>query len=138
MMVDLFAKLKKNREDKGLSLSEASAVLRISENYLNAIENKDYSKLPEIVYSIGFIRNYAAYLDIDPRDLIAQFKKEICSKTTGRDSSNCERKNVMKNLCQFFNFRFNWEYISASEIVYFIFAMLFVMVIVDFLLRSVE
>ncbi|MDR1982849.1 MAG: helix-turn-helix domain-containing protein [Holosporaceae bacterium] len=76
-MVDLFSRLKKSRETKGMTLLEISKVLRISENYLDAIEKKDYSRLPEKVYSIGFIRNYANYLDVDPNGLIKQFIEEI-------------------------------------------------------------
>jgi len=75
--MDCFAQLKRTRENRKLALSQVANALKISEIYLRAIEEQDYSKLPEFVYAAGFIRSYANYLDINSDDLIRQFKKDV-------------------------------------------------------------
>jgi cytoskeleton protein RodZ len=59
------------RQSKKLSLEEVSATLNIRKVFLSAIENDNFDLLPGGVYNIGFIKNYAKFLDID-FDLILQ------------------------------------------------------------------
>ena len=51
-----------------------SALLRIREAHLEAIELEDFEQLPGNVYAIGFIRTYAQYLELNESDLIMRFK----------------------------------------------------------------
>ena len=57
-----------------LSLAEVSALLRIRESHLEAIELENFDQLPGNVYAIGFIRTYAQYLELNEGDLIMRFK----------------------------------------------------------------
>lgn len=66
--------LRDARVARNLSLAEVSALLRIREAHLEAIEFEDFEQLPGNVYAIGFIRTYAQYLELNESDLIMRFK----------------------------------------------------------------
>ena len=68
------AALRDARVARNLSLAEVSALLRIREAHLEAIELEDFEQLPGNVYTIGFIRTYAQYLELNESDLIMRFK----------------------------------------------------------------
>lgn len=59
-----------------------SKQLCIREEFLEALENGDYKLIPEPVYILGFARNYAIELGLDPDEIIAKIKKEMA---TGAD-----------------------------------------------------
>lgn len=73
--------LKKRREEKKLSLKKVSKHLCIREDFLNAIEEGIKKDLPERVYTLGFIRSYAHYLDLDEQAVLIEYNKEY--KETG-------------------------------------------------------
>lgn len=68
--------LRTQREKKGITLEQATADTRIREKFLAALEAGDYQSLPGAVYTKGFLRNYAEYLDLDQEDLVVQFQQE--------------------------------------------------------------
>lgn len=63
--------LKREREARGLTLSELAKVTRIPEASLMSIENNNFDDLPAEVFVRGFLRNYARQLSI-PADEIMQ------------------------------------------------------------------
>lgn len=69
-------RLRKLRESKRISLTEASKRTRIQAKYLDFLENGDYGKLPADVYVRGFVKNYSEYLDGDTKRLVMLFEKE--------------------------------------------------------------
>ncbi len=71
---ELGARLKAARERRGLSIDEASSRLRIRKDYLLALEDADWSRLPEEVYAIGFLRQYARFLGEDVDKAVAELK----------------------------------------------------------------
>ncbi len=68
--------LRIQRERKGLTLDQAAADTRIREKFLKALEDGDYQSLPGAVYTKGFLRNYAEYLDLDQEELVVLFHEE--------------------------------------------------------------
>jgi cytoskeletal protein RodZ len=74
--VKLGEALRGQREKKGISLEQAAADTRIREKFLKALEEGDYQSLPGAVYTKGFLRNYAEYLDLDTDDLVTTFHQE--------------------------------------------------------------
>ena len=66
--------LRHARANRGVTLTEAERAIRIPRKYLRALEDEDFSQLPEGVYSRGIVRNYAQYLNLDPDDAIAYFE----------------------------------------------------------------
>ncbi len=51
--------------------------LCIREEFLEALENGDYTVLPEVVYILGFARNYAMELGVDPDMIVEKIKHEM-------------------------------------------------------------
>jgi hypothetical protein len=68
--------LRAQREKKGITLEQAAADTRIREKFLKALEDSDYQTLPGTVYTKGFLRNYAEYLDLRTEELVVQFHQE--------------------------------------------------------------
>src|SRR5215212_4171226 len=64
------------RERKGVDLVRAERETKIRVRYLSALERGDYRDLPGAVYTKGFLRNYAIYLDLDPEDVLRQWRRE--------------------------------------------------------------
>ncbi len=54
-----------------------SKQLCIREEFLEALENGDYKVIPEPVYILGFARNYAMELGLNPDEIVAKIKKEM-------------------------------------------------------------
>lgn len=67
--------LKAAREAESVSLPDVSALLKIREDHLQALENNDFERLPGHVYAIGFIRTYATHLGLNAGELITLFKE---------------------------------------------------------------
>jgi transcriptional regulator with XRE-family HTH domain len=68
--------LRQRRESKGITLEQAAEDTRIREKFLAALETGDHHALPGAVYTKGFLRNYAEYLDLDSADLVALYTGE--------------------------------------------------------------
>ena len=51
--------------------------LCIREEFLQALEDGDYSVIPEPVYILGFARNYAMELGLSPDEIVAKIKREM-------------------------------------------------------------
>lgn len=68
--------LREAREAKGADLTRVERDTKIRERYLSALERGDYRELPGSVYTKGFLRNYGAYLGLDPEELIDLYRLE--------------------------------------------------------------
>jgi cytoskeletal protein RodZ len=64
------------REHSGRTLAELSALTRVPSRYLLALEQNDSSTLPNRVFSIGYVRAYAAALGLDEQLAVERFKRE--------------------------------------------------------------
>ncbi|MDR1207130.1 MAG: DUF4115 domain-containing protein [Rickettsiales bacterium] len=72
-------------------LATIARQLCIREEFLEALENGDYKKIPELVYILGFARNYAIELELDPKIIVQKIKQEMGIK------KNEEPENVPKS-----------------------------------------
>jgi len=68
--------LRLQREAMGVTLPQAAEDTRIREKFLLAIESGDYQSLPGTVYTKGFLRNYAGYLNLDAEEMLALYTGE--------------------------------------------------------------
>ncbi len=68
--------LRAQREKKGITLEQAASDTRIREKFLKALEDSDHRTLPGAVYTKGFLRNYAEYLELATEELVVQFHQE--------------------------------------------------------------
>ncbi len=55
----------------GLSLEDASAATKISVRFLTAIEAENFDVLPGLIFTRNFVKQYAAFLNLDPSPLLA-------------------------------------------------------------------
>ncbi|MEO5985651.1 MAG: helix-turn-helix domain-containing protein [Candidatus Limnocylindria bacterium] len=76
--------LRTAREAKGADLARVERETKIRERYLSALERGEYRELPGSVYTRGFLRNYAAYLDLDAEYLIDLYRLETSTGTVER------------------------------------------------------
>lgn len=65
--------LRQARVSKGVTLREAEQVTRINRHHLSALEDEHFGVLPPLIYQRGIVRNYSAYLDLDPGKTLAMF-----------------------------------------------------------------
>lgn len=69
--------LRKKREELGLALEEVSRTTRIKYDYLKAIEDEAFERLPVEVYVKGYIREYAKILNIEPEAALDVYVQQM-------------------------------------------------------------
>ena len=91
---DFGAKMKRLREERGVSLRQIADATKLSVSALEALERNDISRLPGGIFSRGFVRSYAIEVGLDPeqtvRDFIGQFPHD--SVTIGSPHAPQERR----------------------------------------------
>ena len=68
--------LRLQREAMGVTMVQAAEDTRIRQKFLQAIESGDYQSLPGTVYTKGFLRSYAEYLNLEPEEMLALYTGE--------------------------------------------------------------
>lgn len=76
------AVLAATRNAKSLSLQDVSDTLRLSVKQISALENDDFSALPQPMVTRGFIRNYARLLELDAQALLDSYRLRVPDNTT--------------------------------------------------------
>jgi cytoskeletal protein RodZ len=93
-------RLKKVREEAGLSLEEAEIGTQVRLKYLEAIENGQYSILPGPVYIENFLRKYATWLGVSEEFVIDVYRhkeQKVLKKEYQPDFSQ-RRPSVPKSI----------------------------------------
>ena len=88
---DLGAYLRGVRESRGLTLDEASRVTRIGRNYLVAIEEGNFEKLPNAAYIKGFLRLYAGFLSLSGDQIVERYERGLPPPSRPKVESKPER-----------------------------------------------
>ena len=65
--------LRQRREELGISLEQAEVETRIRRRYLEALETEELDSLPDPFVGRGFLRNYAAYLGLNPDEVSSRY-----------------------------------------------------------------
>lgn len=73
LAVSLGEKLRQKRLALSLSLEQASADLKIMTKHLTALEAGSVAKLPSLIAGRGFLKNYARYLKLNIKEVLAEF-----------------------------------------------------------------
>jgi len=79
------ALLRETRENFGGDVERIANALRIRAQYLVAIEEGRYDRLPAPVYALGFVRAYAIHLGLDGDEAVRRFKQEASGFEISRD-----------------------------------------------------
>ena len=65
---------KQVRDTKGLTLDDVALKTRIHPDFLIALEEGNFTKLPDQVFAKGFVRSYARSLGLDEEDAMRRFE----------------------------------------------------------------
>ena len=68
--------LRQEREKKGVSLDSVVQVTRITRENLEALERDDFQAISAPVFVRGFLRSYANYLGLDPKELVSRYDSQ--------------------------------------------------------------
>ena len=91
----------RNARTQGRRKREISTIAKqlcIAEEFLEALENGDYKKIPEIVYVLGFARNYAMELGLDPDVVVNKIKEEMGIEPTTEETITNEDLEEMNRV----------------------------------------
>ena len=74
---DFGNRMKRQREERGVSLRRIADATKLSVSALEALERNDISRLPGGIFTRAFVRSYAIEIGLDPeqtvRDFLIQF-----------------------------------------------------------------
>jgi len=62
------------RTESGKSIEDAVKETKIAKKYLLAIENENFDVFPGETYLLGFLRNYAQFLGLDPDEMVLKYR----------------------------------------------------------------
>jgi cytoskeleton protein RodZ len=65
--------LRREREIRGISLKEISDATKISKRFLDALERNDHKTLPAVVFTRGFVREYARYVGLNAEEMVNRY-----------------------------------------------------------------
>lgn len=72
--------LKREREQKNISLGEMAKHTKVREHFLKAIEEDRYDLLPSPIYGKGFLSAYAKYVGLDSREVLLRYERTLKGK----------------------------------------------------------
>ena len=84
--------LKNRRHELGLTISQASSVLKLKESVLIAFEEGDFENMPKSGYAQGMLASYARYLGLSPRELVDMYSEELYEYIHGSSSHDLRRR----------------------------------------------
>lgn len=73
-MAKIGSQIRETRLRKGFTLDRVADDTNISVRFLAKIENDDFTGFPGELYVLGFMRNYAEYLGLDPEEIIRTYR----------------------------------------------------------------
>ncbi len=76
--------LKNARIKQQLTLDQIASYSKISKRYLIAIEDNDFQQLPPAAFSKGFLHTYATLVGLDPKTVLAIFRRDFDQDDRGR------------------------------------------------------
>ena len=72
--------LRTQRISRGIALEQITAVTKISQRHLVALEQDRFQQLPGGILSKGIVRGYVGAIGLDPHDWTDRFLKATCEK----------------------------------------------------------
>ena len=80
------------RRQLGLTVGQASQVLKLKEQVLIAFEEGDFENIPQSGYAQGMLSSYARYLGLNPREVVDLFQEELYEHVHGTSSHEPRRR----------------------------------------------
>jgi cytoskeletal protein RodZ len=72
--------LAKTRAIKGLTLAQVSKATLIKVEYLKALEEEQYHRLPSGAYTLNYIKEYARFLGLDAHKVVTSYRREVAER----------------------------------------------------------
>lgn len=69
--------LKKERENRKISLKEVAKNIKVREQFLRSVEEDRHDLLPSPTYVKGFLSAYAKYMGLDPNEVILRYENYL-------------------------------------------------------------
>ena len=119
--------LKNAREARKLTIKEISKETYISSNYLTALEEEEFDKLPGETYVVGFLKNYAEFLKLDVDEIVSCYKgyKIGESATPLEELTKPTSPIALANLTNVFYKHKNYFYVAVAGIFIFLIIWIF-------------
>lgn len=67
-------RLRVQRQSRGLSIERIAAQMHLKPEIIDALEQDRFEQLPDAVFVMGYLRNYARLLGLDPTPLVAAYQ----------------------------------------------------------------
>src|ERR1700755_890219 len=74
-MPEIGETLRETRMRRRIDMTEVEAATKIRAKYLRALENEEWDLLPGPTFVKTFLRTYAEYLELDPRQLVEEYRQ---------------------------------------------------------------
>ena len=88
-----------SRIKSGKTVDDAVRETKIAKKYLIAIENEDFDIFPGETYLIGFLRNYAQFLGLDPVEMVIKYRDyKIQEQPAPIEQLTARPKNTRRNV----------------------------------------
>mgnify|MGYP001203475591 CR=1 FL=1 len=79
MYTKIGEKLEEARKRKGVSIKEAAQATKVRTDFLLNFESNDFDFDLHTVYKEGFLKLYARYLKLDPKEIVEEFRASTVS-----------------------------------------------------------
>jgi cytoskeletal protein RodZ len=79
--------LKAHREESGVTLEEIARRTRINLAYLKDLEEDRLEHLPAPIFTIGFLKQYAQCVGLDPQEVVARYRHAAEGQGQGRQQN---------------------------------------------------
>jgi len=91
-------KLRKTRLEKNIALEKVQEAIKIQTKYLEILESGQYDQLPGDIYAKAWIKLYAEFLELDSKELLADYSIE---KNISNKIEIIEKRGKKKKLFKF-------------------------------------
>lgn len=75
-------RLREAREAQGVTREDVAGELRLDTCIIEALEYGDTARLPQPVFTAGYLRSYARFIGLPPDELVTQFMASVSGKKT--------------------------------------------------------
>jgi cytoskeletal protein RodZ len=86
--------LRRERVLRGISRREIIAFTKVSEDYLSALENNQFDRLPPKAFVVGFLRVLSRYAGLDSDAIVNRYLAEIAQREAYEESAH-ERQGFL-------------------------------------------
>jgi len=76
--------LREARLARKLDIEDVARITKIRPRFLTLLESDDFSRLPNSIVARGFIKNYGQFLGLNPKYLLAIFRRDFSENRQGQ------------------------------------------------------